>query len=175
MAETLTSFFSGAHQLALDRWISSIGQHAINNMARSLFFSYKFFFWFEIGLEKEEQEHGNTQTTAAAKDPVTTPLMRQKQLKYISSCDCHLWQATRLMTHTRIQIFWTAIWRIWKKAFNIMVEELLIQAKLEIMNAACLFPERYLCARPPTYNHSPWPTANFPVQLRPHSSFSTEI
>jgi hypothetical protein len=33
-----------------------------------------------IGLE-EEEEDGNAQTTAAAKDPVTTLLMRQKQLK----------------------------------------------------------------------------------------------
>ncbi len=105
-----------------------------------------------FGLEEEEEEHGNTQTTAAAKDPVTTLLMRQKQLKYISSSDCNLWQATRLMTHTRIQILNSDLENI-KKAFNIIVEELLIQAKLEIMNAACLFPERYLCSRPPARPH----------------------
>jgi hypothetical protein len=34
-----------------------------------------------IGLEEEED--GNAQTTAAAKDLVTTLLMKQKQLKYI--------------------------------------------------------------------------------------------
>jgi hypothetical protein len=35
-----------------------------------------------IGLEEEEEEEdGNAQTTAATKDPVTTLLMRQKQLK----------------------------------------------------------------------------------------------
>ncbi len=131
-----------------------------------------------IGLEEEEEEEEeeeNAQTTAAAKDPVTTLVMRQKQLKYVSSCDCHLWQATRLMIHTRIQILNNNLENI-KKAFNIIVEEILIQAKLEIMNTACLFPEEILMlapARPPA-RRSPWP-AYFPLQFRPHSSFSTEI
>jgi hypothetical protein len=46
------------------------------------------------------------------------------------------------MTHTRIQILNSNLENM-KKTFNIIVEELLIQAKLEIMNAACLLPERY--------------------------------
>jgi hypothetical protein len=57
MAKTLTRFFSGAHQLALDRSTSSIGQHAIKQYGSISFFLLKILLLVrELDLKKKKKK-----------------------------------------------------------------------------------------------------------------------